>query len=151
MGAGEGPEPVAPHLEGLGGCEQVVDGDAEAVGPSDQGAVHVDLHSVGAGGAHPLAEPAVEAGAALGDAADGPVGTEGGHGPVQVVGGDQPDRAAARLGPLGFGAQPRAAFELYLDEAGDVKRAETGGKGLDGVIEKAKDYFNPFLELLEAP
>jgi beta-lysine 5,6-aminomutase alpha subunit len=33
---------------------------------------------------------------------------------------------------------------------GDVKRAETGGKGLDGVIEKAPDYFNPFLELLEA-
>ena len=33
---------------------------------------------------------------------------------------------------------------------GDVKRAETGGKGLDGVIEKAPDYFNPFLELMEA-
>jgi beta-lysine 5,6-aminomutase alpha subunit len=33
---------------------------------------------------------------------------------------------------------------------GDVKRAETGGKGLDGVLEKAPDYFNPFLELLEA-
>ena len=33
---------------------------------------------------------------------------------------------------------------------GDVKRAETGGKGLDGVIEKAPDYFNPFLEMLEA-
>ena len=33
---------------------------------------------------------------------------------------------------------------------GDVKRSETGGKGLDGVIEKAPDYFNPFLELLEA-
>ena len=32
---------------------------------------------------------------------------------------------------------------------GDVKRAETGGKGLEGVIEKAPDYFNPFLELLE--
>jgi beta-lysine 5,6-aminomutase alpha subunit len=34
---------------------------------------------------------------------------------------------------------------------GDVKRAETGGKGLDGVIEKASDYFNPFLELMENP
>jgi beta-lysine 5,6-aminomutase alpha subunit len=34
---------------------------------------------------------------------------------------------------------------------GDVKRSETGGKGLEGVIEKAPDYFNPFLELLEAP
>jgi beta-lysine 5,6-aminomutase alpha subunit len=33
---------------------------------------------------------------------------------------------------------------------GDVKRSETGGKGLEGVVEKAKDYFNPFLELLEA-
>ena len=33
---------------------------------------------------------------------------------------------------------------------GDVKRAETGGKGLEGVIEKGPDYFNPFLEILEA-
>jgi beta-lysine 5,6-aminomutase alpha subunit len=33
---------------------------------------------------------------------------------------------------------------------GDVKRAETGGKGLEGVIEKAPDHFNPFLELMEA-
>jgi beta-lysine 5,6-aminomutase alpha subunit len=33
---------------------------------------------------------------------------------------------------------------------GDVKRAETGGKGLEGVVEKAPDYFNPFLEVLEA-
>ncbi|MGQ0506911.1 MAG: lysine 5,6-aminomutase subunit alpha [Myxococcaceae bacterium] len=33
---------------------------------------------------------------------------------------------------------------------GDVKRAETGGKGLEGVVEKAADYFNPFLEILEA-
>jgi beta-lysine 5,6-aminomutase alpha subunit len=32
---------------------------------------------------------------------------------------------------------------------GDVKRAETGGKGFDGVIEKAPDYFNPFLDLME--
>lgn len=34
---------------------------------------------------------------------------------------------------------------------GDVKRAETGGKGLSGVVEKHQDYFNPFLEILEAP
>ncbi|PTL77190.1 lysine 5,6-aminomutase subunit alpha [Vitiosangium sp. GDMCC 1.1324] len=34
---------------------------------------------------------------------------------------------------------------------GDVKRAETGGKGLDGVLEKAPDYFNPFQDMLEAP
>jgi beta-lysine 5,6-aminomutase alpha subunit len=33
---------------------------------------------------------------------------------------------------------------------GDVKREETGGKGLDGVLAKAPDYFNPFLEMLEA-
>jgi beta-lysine 5,6-aminomutase alpha subunit len=33
---------------------------------------------------------------------------------------------------------------------GDVKRTETGGKGLDGVLEKGPDYFNPFLEMLEA-
>ncbi|HXX31337.1 MAG TPA: lysine 5,6-aminomutase subunit alpha, partial [Myxococcaceae bacterium] len=32
---------------------------------------------------------------------------------------------------------------------GDVRRTETGGKGLEGVIEKAPDHFNPFLELLE--
>jgi beta-lysine 5,6-aminomutase alpha subunit len=33
---------------------------------------------------------------------------------------------------------------------GDVKRQELGGKGLDGVLEKAPDYFNPFLEIMEA-
>ena len=33
---------------------------------------------------------------------------------------------------------------------GDVKRSETGGKGLDGVVAKAADYFNPFQEILEA-
>lgn len=32
---------------------------------------------------------------------------------------------------------------------GDVKREETGGKGLDGVVEKAPDYFNPFLDIME--
>jgi beta-lysine 5,6-aminomutase alpha subunit len=32
---------------------------------------------------------------------------------------------------------------------GDVKREETGGKGLEGVVEKSPDYFNPFLDLLE--
>jgi beta-lysine 5,6-aminomutase alpha subunit len=34
---------------------------------------------------------------------------------------------------------------------GDVARSELGGKGLDGVVEKAPEYFNPFLEQLEAP
>jgi beta-lysine 5,6-aminomutase alpha subunit len=33
---------------------------------------------------------------------------------------------------------------------GDVARAEDGGKGLGGVVERAPDYFNPFLEILEA-
>src|SRR5678815_4363804 len=32
---------------------------------------------------------------------------------------------------------------------GDVKRSETGGKGLEGVMEKSPDYFNPFLDILE--
>jgi beta-lysine 5,6-aminomutase alpha subunit len=32
---------------------------------------------------------------------------------------------------------------------GDVARSETGGKGLSGVVERAPDYFNPFLEILE--
>ncbi|MFL5320378.1 MAG: lysine 5,6-aminomutase subunit alpha TIM-barrel domain-containing protein [Myxococcaceae bacterium] len=32
---------------------------------------------------------------------------------------------------------------------GDVKRTETGGKGLDGVFERGPDYFNPLLEILE--
>jgi beta-lysine 5,6-aminomutase alpha subunit len=33
---------------------------------------------------------------------------------------------------------------------GDTARTETGGKGLDGVFERAPDYFNPFLEILES-
>ncbi|HSN92453.1 MAG TPA: lysine 5,6-aminomutase subunit alpha [Anaeromyxobacteraceae bacterium] len=33
---------------------------------------------------------------------------------------------------------------------GDVVRTEEGGKGLSGVVERAPDYFNPFLEILEA-
>ena len=32
---------------------------------------------------------------------------------------------------------------------GDTSRAPDGGKGLDGVVEKGPDYFNPFLEILE--
>ena len=34
-------------------------------------------------------------------------------------------------------------------EFAGVKRSETGGKGLGGVVEKAPDYFNPVLEILE--
>ncbi len=33
---------------------------------------------------------------------------------------------------------------------GDVARSETGGKGLEGVVERGPGYFNPFLEILEA-
>jgi beta-lysine 5,6-aminomutase alpha subunit len=33
---------------------------------------------------------------------------------------------------------------------GDVARTETAGKGLEGVVEKAPGYFNPFLDELEA-
>lgn len=33
---------------------------------------------------------------------------------------------------------------------GDISRAEAGGKGLAGVVERAPEYFNPFLEILEA-
>src|SRR4029453_2659037 len=32
---------------------------------------------------------------------------------------------------------------------GDVKRSETGGKGLEGVVEKSPRPFNPFLGILE--
>ena len=32
---------------------------------------------------------------------------------------------------------------------GDTSRLPDGGKGLDGVAERAPDYFNPFLEILE--
>src|SRR5205823_4454687 len=32
---------------------------------------------------------------------------------------------------------------------GDTARTSEGGKGLEGVVEKAADYFNPFLEILE--
>jgi beta-lysine 5,6-aminomutase alpha subunit len=33
---------------------------------------------------------------------------------------------------------------------GDVARAEDGGKGRSGVVERAPDYFDPFLDVLEA-
>jgi beta-lysine 5,6-aminomutase alpha subunit len=38
---------------------------------------------------------------------------------------------------------------IGLGRFGDVKRSETGGKGLEGVLEKSPDYFNPFLDILE--
>jgi beta-lysine 5,6-aminomutase alpha subunit len=33
---------------------------------------------------------------------------------------------------------------------GDTSRQPEGGKGLKGVVERSSDYFNPFLEILEA-
>jgi beta-lysine 5,6-aminomutase alpha subunit len=41
-----------------------------------------------------------------------------------------------------FAAIARGAFA-------DVKRPETGGRGLDGVIEKVREYYNPILDALE--
>jgi beta-lysine 5,6-aminomutase alpha subunit len=41
-----------------------------------------------------------------------------------------------------FAAVARGAFA-------DVKRPETGGRGLSGVVEKAPDYLNPILDALE--
>ena len=32
----------------------------------------------------------------------------------------------------------------------DVKRPETGGRGLEGVVPRSADYLNPLLEELEA-
>ncbi len=37
---------------------------------------------------------------------------------------------------------------LEMGRFANVKRPFTGGKGLDGVVEKQKDYFNPFVELM---
>ncbi len=39
------------------------------------------------------------------------------------------------------------ALELGL--FGDVKRSRTGGKGLDGVVEKSNNYINPFVKLMK--
>jgi hypothetical protein len=33
---------------------------------------------------------------------------------------------------------------------GDTARTPQGGKGLEGVVPRDADYFNPFLEVLEA-
>ena len=32
---------------------------------------------------------------------------------------------------------------------GDVKRPRNGGKGLDGVVAKGKNYSNPFINLMK--
>ena len=41
-----------------------------------------------------------------------------------------------------FGTLERGTFA-------DIKRARTGGKGLDGVVMKDENYFNPFVELMK--
>jgi beta-lysine 5,6-aminomutase alpha subunit len=37
---------------------------------------------------------------------------------------------------------------LEQGKFGGVKRARTGGKGLDGVVQKDEKYFNPFVDLM---
>ncbi len=37
---------------------------------------------------------------------------------------------------------------LKKEKFGGVKRSQNGGKGLDGVFEKAEGYFNPFIDLM---
>jgi beta-lysine 5,6-aminomutase alpha subunit len=47
-------------------------------------------------------------------------------------------------------AAAKGMFEaIALGRFAGVKRSETGGKGLGGVIEKGPGYFNPFLDILE--
>jgi len=57
------------------------------------------------------------------------------------------DRALALLEEV---AREGLAAAIGRARFGDVSRAEDGGKGLSGVAERAPDYFNPFLEILEA-
>jgi beta-lysine 5,6-aminomutase alpha subunit len=43
----------------------------------------------------------------------------------------------------------KGLFKAIEEKAfAEVKRTEEGGKGLEGVIARGKDYFNPFFELL---
>ena len=45
--------------------------------------------------------------------------------------------------------QKKGLFKAIEERAfAEVKRTETGGKGLDGVIERGPGYLNPFFELL---
>jgi beta-lysine 5,6-aminomutase alpha subunit len=57
-------------------------------------------------------------------------------------------RAVALLEEVAREGLPRAIGKARF---GDVARREDGGKGLSGVVERAPDYFNPFLEILESP
>jgi beta-lysine 5,6-aminomutase alpha subunit len=38
---------------------------------------------------------------------------------------------------------------LEMGKFAGVKRPINGGKGLDGVVEKHNDYYNPFIELIQ--
>jgi len=45
----------------------------------------------------------------------------------------------------------KGLFSAMADgEFADIKRTETGGKGLSGVFKKSEDYFNPFMERMQA-
>ena len=45
----------------------------------------------------------------------------------------------------------KGLFDAMADgEFADIKRTETGGKGLDGVFKKSDDYFNPFMARMKA-
>jgi beta-lysine 5,6-aminomutase alpha subunit len=48
-------------------------------------------------------------------------------------------------------AQDGLARAIGRARFGDVARTEEGGKGLSGVVVRAPGYFNPFLEIMEAP
>jgi beta-lysine 5,6-aminomutase alpha subunit len=39
---------------------------------------------------------------------------------------------------------------MAAGEFADIKRPEDGGKGLDGVFQKADGYVNPFMEKIRA-
>lgn len=45
--------------------------------------------------------------------------------------------------------EKRGLFKtLEMGAFGGIKRSLDGGKGLQGVVEKHVDYFNPFIELM---
>src|SRR5438128_2967856 len=53
------------------------------------------------------------------------------------------------LALLEEGARDGMMVAISKARFGDTARTEEGGKGLDGVVGRAPDYFNPFLEILE--
>ncbi|HET6437223.1 MAG TPA: lysine 5,6-aminomutase subunit alpha [Anaeromyxobacter sp.] len=56
-------------------------------------------------------------------------------------------RAAELLEEVARDGLPRAIGRARF---GDVSRQEDGGKGLSGVVRREPEYFNPFLEIMEA-